>query len=146
MAATPYKPVTWGDEPIFKDKLNQMTNNDQYIFENMPKMSFNTYGIKRANGVKIMAAICVVPASSALWSHGTFNFGTFFSSGCKPVIVVGTQPTSGRWRYHTVVRGIGTNYPDHRGAVFSVGADYYGTTTTNIVDAKVYVHFIAVGW
>jgi hypothetical protein len=146
MAATPYKPVTWGDEPTYKDKLNQMTNNDQWLYENAPRLNFNTYGIKRTSGVKIMAAIAVVRANKSLWTSTTFNFGTFFSSGCKPVIVTGTQPTGGKYRYHTIVKGIGSYYPDHRGVEVHVGADYYGTGTKNTVDTNVYVHFIAVGW
>jgi hypothetical protein len=147
MAATPYKPVTWGDEPIFKDKLNQMTNNDQYIYENMPRVTFNTYGIKRANGLKIMASIAVVPTSLTGWSSATVNFGTFFSSGSRPVIVTGTQPTSGRMRYQVAIKGIGTGifYPDHRGFEVHVGADEV-LGRNNVVDAKVYIHFIAIGW
>lgn len=146
MATTPYKAVTWGDEPIFKDKLNQMTNNEQWLFENMPTMSFNTYGIKRTNGIKIMAAIAVVPANKKDWSGTTFNFGTFFSSGCKPVIVTGTQPTGNAWRYQVIIKGIGTYYPDHRGIEINVGADYVFGSKTNIVNQQVYVHFIAIGW
>jgi hypothetical protein len=145
MAATPYKPTTWGDEPIYTDKLLQMTNNDQYLYENMPRMSFNTYGIKRTSGLKIMAAICIVPASASSGSTAVFNFGTFFSSGCKPVIVTGNQPTQGtRWRNHVIMRGIGSYYPDHRGVTISVMANE-PTTKTNSVGTT-YVHFIAIGW
>jgi hypothetical protein len=146
LPATPYKATSWsGDEPIYKDKLNQMTNNDQWLYENTPRMSFNTYGIKRTNGIKIMAAICVVPTNKSANSTATFEFGTFFSSGCKPVIVTGTQPTSGRGRLHCMIRGISSNYPDHRGFKATVSADEIGGTN-NVIDAKVYVHFVAIGW
>ena len=146
MGATPYKATTWGDEPVYKDKLQQMANNDQWLYENMPKMNFNTYGVKRTTGLKILAGIAIVPAGKKDWSGTTFNFNSFFSSGCKPVIVTGTQPTGGRWRYHTIVKGIGSYYPDHRGVEINVGADYFGTPTANVVDQKVYVHLIAIGW
>lgn len=145
MAATPYKATTWGDEPISKDKLNQMSNNDQWIYENMPKMLFNTYGIKRTNGVKILAGIAVVPAAAASSASVTVSFGTFFSSGCKPVIVTGTQPTSGAARFHTAFKGIDGFYPDHRGAVFIAGADSLNIKA-NVMSAKVYIHFVAIGW
>ena len=146
MAATPYKPISWGDEPVFKDKLNAMANNEQWLFENTPKMLFNTYGIKRSNGIKVLAGIAVVNPTNEAWAHATVSFGTFFSSGCKPVIVTGTQPTTGRWRYQTIFRGIGGYYPDHRGMIVSAGAYYYGTSVASIVDGKVYVHYVAIGW
>lgn len=123
-----------------------MTNNDQWLYENMPRMKFNTYGINRNTGLKMLSLIAIAPANKSLWTSTTVNFGTFFSSGCKPVIVTGTQPTSGKWRYHTIIKGIGTYYPDHRGVEVHVGADYYGTSTKNTVDSKVYVHIIAIGW
>lgn len=145
MVATPYKAVTWGDEPVYKDKLNQMTNNEQWLFENAPTVQFNTYGIKRTNGMKIMAGIAVIPASKASSGLATFNFGTFFSSGCKPVIVTGTQPTGSQMRFHVLVKGIDGYYPDHRGAVFIAGADSLNTKL-NVMSSKVYVHFIAIGW
>lgn len=146
MAATPYKPTTWGDEPVFTDKLNQMANNEQWLYENTPRMMFSAWGIKRTSGVKVLAGIAICQGNQALWSPTSVNFGTFFSSGCKPVVVTGTQPTSSKWRYHTIIKGIGTYYPDHRGIEIHVGADYYGTSTRNTVDSRVYVHYVVIGW
>lgn len=145
MGATPYKAVTWGDEPIYKDKLNQMTNNEQWLFENAPVVNYNTYGIKRNAGLKIMAGIAVVPAAKAASASATVNFGTFFSSGCKPVITVGTQPTGAQGRFHVSIKGIDGYYPDHRGAVFIAAPDSTNTKL-NVMSARVYVHFIAIGW
>lgn len=145
MPASPYKATTWGDEPVYKDKLNQMVNNDQWIYENMPRVNFSTYGIKRTNGIKVLAGIAIAPAALSVNSKTTYNFGTFFSSGCKPVIVTGTQPTSGRGRYHVVFRGIGTPYPDHRGMEVTASTDEL-VAKNNVMDARVYVHFVAIGW
>src|ERR1044072_2933175 len=145
MVATPYKAVTWGDEPIYKDKLKQMTNNEQWLFENSPVVNYNTYGIKRNAGLKIMAGIAVVPTSKTSSSTVTVNFGTFFSSGCKPVITTGIQPTGARSRIHVSIKGISGYYPDHRGMIVMAGMDDL-SAKNNVMTARVYVHFIAIGW
>lgn len=140
-----YKPVTWGDEPVYKNKLNQMAQNEQHLYENMPKLNFNTYGVKRTSGVKIMAAIAIVPGTTSTASAMTFNFGTFFSPGCKPVITTGIQPTqTTRWRNHAVITGISGFAPDHRGFKMFVMANEPSGSTNTI--GTTYVHFIAVGW
>jgi len=145
MAVTEYKPVYWNIETLDKDKLNTMTANDQYFYENMPKVMFNSYGIKRTNGVKMMAGVVITPVSKTANSTARYDFGTFFSSGCKPIIVTGTQPTSARGRIHVMVRGINSNYPDNRGFVVTSSADEL-TGKNNVMDAKIYVHFLAIGW
>lgn len=145
MSALPYKAVSWGDEYLSTEKLNQMTSNDQWLYENMPKMNFNTYGVKKTTGVKVMAAICIVPASTASSSSATFNFGTFFSPGCKPVITTGVQITQNtRWRNHAVIAGLSSYTPDHRGMKISLLANELSAAYNSI--RTTYVHFIAVGW
>ena len=125
-----------------------MSNNDQYLYENMPKVQYNAYGIKKVNSIKILSGIVTVNPNSSLWSSVQISFGTFFSVGCRPVVVTGTQPTSSRWRWHVVVRGPQGSLmtPTHVGCQVSVGADYYGTSSKNVVDQKVYVHYVVIGW
>jgi hypothetical protein len=146
MAATSYKPVTWGEEPTSTAKLNQMANNTQWVYENMPRMLFNAYGVKKTTGVKIISGIAIVPANGALWSSTTVSFGTFFTPGCKPVVVTGHQLLSSKPRFHLNVIGLSENNIDHRGVKIQVGADYYGTSVKNVCDVANAVHYIAVGW
>lgn len=146
MAATSYKPVTWGEEPTSTPKLNQMANNTQWVYENMPTMLFNAYGIKKTSGVKILAGIAIVPANGAQWSSVNVSFGTFFTPGCKPVVTTGRQITSGKPRFHTTMRGFSEYNIDHRGVILSCGADYYGTTVKNVCDVTNALHYIAIGW
>jgi hypothetical protein len=143
MSATPYKPVTWGDEPIFTDKLLQMTNNDQWLFENSAKMFYNGYGIKKTSGVKMMAAILILPASKTLRSSSTFNFGSFFTPGCRPLIVTGTNPIGASLPPGITFsfRGIGEPMPDYRGFTgYCVWDKPSGGTS------PMYIHFLAIGW
>jgi hypothetical protein len=147
MAVTQFTPITWGDEPIFKDKLNAMANNDQYLYERMPRMLFDSKGVKKTTGLKILAGTTIMPVNSQIWSGKQVYFGDFFSSGCKPIVVTSYVPLGGRWRYHMVTRGLANSMNlDHRGATFTIGADYYGTSTSNIVDHQVELHYIAIGY
>lgn len=146
MPVSPYKPMTWGDEPTSSDKLQQMVNNTQHVYENMPRMQYYTYSIRKTTGIKLMSGIAVVPANNRDWSIVRVEFGTWFTPGCKPVITTGTQLTGGKPRWQVYIKGIGTYYPDHRGMEVGVGADYWGTTVKNIVDQRVFIHWTAVGY
>lgn len=123
-----------------------MSNNTQFLYEQMPTVQYNTYGIKKTAGIKIIAGIATIAPNNTIWASKTVEFGSFFSAGCRPIIVTGIQPTGNKSNWRAVFKGIGTYYPDNRGAVFFAGADYLGTTAKNVVDQTVYVHYIAIGW
>lgn len=121
-----------------------MTNNDQYLFENMPNVYYNGHGVKKTAGVKILSAAAAIPANTHGASWTTFYFGNFFSSGCQPFVVhsINSFPQS---RIHTAVRGIGTFWPDHRGFEVRAYADELNVKA-NKITATVWVPFIAIGW
>lgn len=145
MSATQYTPVTWGDEPVYKDKLLQMTNNDQWLFENTPKVYYNAYGIKKASGVKVMAGLLLLPPSASTYSASTCYFGSFFTPGCKPIItnsIVTMKP------YHwlgavVAISAVGAYgvLPDYRG--FSAHLVY--ALGKGPIPAH-YIQYVAVGW
>lgn len=141
MTAKPYVPVTWGDEPIFTDKLNQMGNNEQWLFENAPRMQYSAYGVQKPTGVKIMAGLLIFPPSPTAGAQGYYYFGSFFSSGCNPIIVCTVNTLDGQRGGVVSIRGIGMTIPDHRG----FGSSINNSTVTQIT-AQTYIHFIAVGW
>lgn len=147
MSATTYKPVYWGEEPVSTAKLNQMVNNTQWVYENMPRMNFAAYGVKKTSGIKIMAGTAVLPATGAAVSALDVSFGNFFTAGCRPVVVTGIQPTSGLIRFYLTVRGISENNVDHRGVKMQAVAEYYGSSTkTPVISNPIVAHYIAVGW
>lgn len=145
MTAKPYAPQSWSDnEPIFTDKLNAMTNNDQFLFENMPTVYYNGHGIRKTAGTKIMSAAVSIPANASGNGGNTFYFGNFFSSGCRPLVVasINSYPQG---RFHLNTRGIGTFWPDHRGFEVRIQADELNVKN-NKINATVWIPFIAVGW
>jgi hypothetical protein len=140
MTAKPYVPTSWGDEPIFTDKLNQMTNNDQWLFENSPRMYYSGYGVKKPNGIKIMGSVLTLAGSKTKAQYGTYNFGTFFSSGCLPIVATSVNPQSGYAGFSLAIRGISSNVIDNRGFIATLYAD------APFHPSVAYIHFIALGW
>jgi hypothetical protein len=145
MTAKPYAPQSWSDnEPIFLEKLNAMTNNDQYLFENQPTVYYNGHGIRKTSGTKIMSAAVSIGARASLNGGNTFYFGNFFSAGCRPLVIcsVNSYPQG---RYFLATRGIGTFWPDHRGFEVRIAASE-ANPKANRISATVWIPFIAVGW
>jgi hypothetical protein len=126
--------------------MNQLANNVQYVYENTPRFYYNSYGIKKTAGIKIMAGVATISPANVLWRSSRVEFGSFFTVGCRPVVVLGRTPSGTKYRHHTLVKGIGTYLPDHRGIELHAGADYYGTSTKNVVDQTQYIHWLAIGW
>lgn len=142
MSATPYRAISWSvNEPAWKDKLNQMTNNDQWLYENAPRMYYNSHGIKRHNGLKMAAGHIILGNTRTRYSATACYFGTYFSEGCKPVVVVGMPLTYPRRDVTASIRGIGGGWPDHRG--FEI---YMFANTTAPFVGYLYFPWHAIGY
>lgn len=146
MASTEYAPISFNaDEPITDDKMNQLSSNVQWIYENTPRVFYNAHGLKKTGGTKILAGMALAPATRTTLSTVTVYFGTFFSQGCKPIVVATPNTLTVRTRLQTVVSGIGTGYPDHRGAEIKITTDEYASAS-NLHAVVLPVNWIAVGW
>lgn len=144
MATTPYRPVSWSDnEPVFTSKLNQMTSNDQWLFENSATMLFDAYGVNRAQGIKMACGVLTcAPSPSGIQQH-TVYFPAFFTNGCNPVLVT-ELVHQGEVRFHWGTKGIGTRFPDHRGFEILGGSDVTGGWTR--MTKTFYIPWIAMGY
>lgn len=146
MATTPYKPTSWSvGEQITREKLNQMTANDQWIFENQPNAFYNAHGIKKTSGLKIMGGTVYVKAGKGKHYEVAAYFGNFFSVGCRPIVIL-TPVIQKQSRIHFAVRGLaGDNYPDHRGFTAVVDSDEL-TAKRNYFHYTINVQFLALGY
>lgn len=144
MVAVPYKAISWSDnEPIFTSKLNQMANNDQWLYENAPRMLYTAYNQRRAEGIKIASGILMCsPSKSGIQQH-TVRFGSFFSSACTPVVVTGLMH-NGEVRITFGTRGIGKQYIGSDGFELLGGVIPYGTAKA--FTKTFWVPWIAVGY
>jgi hypothetical protein len=141
----PYKPVSWTEEPMSVDKLNQMTNNDQWLFENTPRMRYSAYSLTKPSGLKILSTYAFIPRTLNRTLSRNVYFGSFFSVGCQPILAVSPVSTGTQRRFFTAVNGIGRAVPDHTGATITLTASELNPKNDKILHS-VYVHVIAVGW
>lgn len=145
MAATPYKPVSWGREPVLAPKMNILANNVQWVYENMPRFYYLYSGLKRTSGVKVMAGNLWMTANKKASMRSTVYFGSFFTAGCKPVIVTGVNATP-QDRYMTAHRSVdGKLQPDHRGFQVNLTCSEIDPKKS-VMNYSLYVTYIAVGW
>lgn len=142
----PYKALQWADnEDLDVDKLNAMTNNDQWLFENMPRARY-AGSVTKDSGVKILATRAVVPPNSSASGGARVYFGNTFSAGCSPIVVASVVPTNFQRRFHIAVSGLGKNvFPDKNGALITISSDEVNPKNMKML-SNVYVQVMAVGW
>lgn len=140
-----YKAVSWGEEPTSADKLNTMANNEQWLFENTPRMKYSGYNLTKTSGLKILATYALIPATTARGTSRGVYFGSFFSTGCQPIVIAQPVPTNGQRRFFVTVNGINRAVPDHTGAAITCIASELNPKNDKI-GASVYCHVIAIGW
>lgn len=113
-----YKDIHWGIEKISKEKLNDMTANDRWLYEHMIKGYYDVNGISRETGLEIRVGYVkalVTEVGAVFVDH---YFPKPFLPGVKPVII-GSLSSGSAFKVMTGTRGLdGRAIPDHRG--FSV--------------------------
>lgn len=151
MVATPYKNVTFSTgETASKEKFNQAMNNQQWLFENMPKAVYSAGSIKRQAGIKILSGKAVYAPSPLDWLHVEVGFGNVFSPGCQPVVVC-TVASGWSHRKYATIAGLGGTgeFIDHRGfiaVVCSYEGLYRGNSKWSVHDVGGHLNWMAIGY
>lgn len=142
---TEYTPVSWSEEIVSIDKLQQMATNDQALFEMKPSTAIKHGGVNRNKGMKILAGSKAFQATNTWATSVDLHFGNFFSQGCTPVVipVIYGFPQTATYIHP---KGLGgTAQPDHRG--FSV---YVRSNERNMKAGRIVhpftIQYIAVGF
>lgn len=145
MAVTPYRPVSVNDKALTKEKLQQMANNDQWLFENTPRVRYTLLdgSLTRDTGGKILAGKALFGASPNDWSERTIYFGNFFSAACKPIVQVTIETTGTHLRKYASIRGISGAEVDHRGFICHLSAQ---ERNAKVVETWGLIHYTAVGF
>lgn len=107
--------LNWGDELVSTGKLNNMVENDNYLFEKSITGYYNALGIIRDTGLSFRTG----------WINGlaTENMGVTianyytkpFLPGARPVIVLGIAADVYYDIFYAVTGLDGRVVPDHRG-------------------------------
>lgn len=142
MVAGPYVPTSFTGEQITQQKLQQMANNDQWLFENSSRVRYN-YGVVRDSQVKIIAGKTPYPATTNDNIDVYVYFGSFFSASCKPVVAASVEPGLGTIGLSIAGLTFGAEM-DYRGFRGHVYQDYY--ELRNSLQYAGWVHWIAVGY
>lgn len=146
MATTPYKPTSWSvGEQITREKLNQMCSNEQWIFEKQPTITYDAHGIVRNSGIKMYTGFLGFTASNGVHQERTVDFGTYFSVGCKPIVLL-TPIMATQSRIMTMVRGLpGEYWPDHRGFTIVIDSAEIDQKN-NWLHYNSAVHYLCIGY
>lgn len=150
MAQNDFVPVSWNGESISTDKLNQMANNDQFLFDRTPLVRYAFQGgqqtITRDNSVKIISGKTpFVPSANTDWIRQNIYFGTFFSAGCSPVVTA-TVETQGPERRTVSIHGLGGLNTDIDINGFVAHVWVASDTGNPYVSTSGFIHWIAVGY
>lgn len=145
MTATAYVPVSITSESLSQAKLQQMANNDQWLFENSPRVRYNYGGIVRDSGLKIISGKVPTAISATDYTYVTIYFGSFFSASCKPIVTATAEAADGqRVRRIVNIQGI-SGEVDNRGFLAHV-TSHQQLGLPNTLVAPGWVHFTATGF
>lgn len=114
-----YKRINWGAgaEPVSNEKLNDMINNMDYLYENMITGYYNMFGLARNTGLSIRAGAAKTVFTEIDWQNVAHYFARPFLPGTRPIIVSGFNSDI-YWRVWQSHRGLdGRSFPDHRGFI-----------------------------
>lgn len=119
-----------------------MANNDQWLFENMPRIRYSASGLIRDQGIKmIVGKTPFPPQTDRNYAYLNINFGTFFTIGTKPIVIVTFEAQGGSMhRSKVVIQGRGQSELDHTGFTAIVTGDSYKSLAAG------WVHWQAVGF
>lgn len=137
-----FKPIAWQpNEPISKNKLSQMVENDQYLFENTANMVYRDLtGIRTATSLKLIAGVFGIAATNGSTGAWNVSYAGEFDSGIAPIITTGTIITSmSDYQAGVNIRGHGSALPNDAG--FQAVLDSPG----KILTGSVYLHYMALG-
>jgi hypothetical protein len=141
-----FKAINWNpNEAIGEARMDQMTDNAEWLYLNTPRAIYTTPGgLRRAEGIKIASGRIIIPKRATNSATAEVRFGNFFSYNCDPNITVGVvspqQP-----RIFASVRGIGKVLPDNRGFEVQVVVAAENKANNKIA-TTLYVNFSAMGY
>lgn len=149
---TSYQPVSWNGEPVTTDKLNQMANNTQWLFDRAVRVRYSTPAVTRDVQMKVIAG--KTPYTSTAGSPNgvvdnewiTISFGSFFSVGCHPVVTASVEPGGHARRIAVTLSGINDfaeiDWNGFQAIVWDAEIDIANST----IEASGFVHWVAYGY
>lgn len=140
---TPYRPVSFTNEQPTRTKMQQLANNQQWLFENMTRLRYAAYGLTRDSGLKILTGKTSFPVvRNRNYYYAQIYFGSFFSAGCKPLVIATVETTGGNMhRSKVVVQSRAAGGIDNTGFTAIVSTESYRT-----VGSAGWINWFAIGY
>lgn len=116
-----FVPVSWQpNESIGKDKLDQMTENDKYLFENTANMTYRSLGNARTTtSLKLIAGVVSIGPGKTQSGAVNVRYAGEFNTGVTPIVTTGLVVTNANDHFSLLtIRGIGTSLPNDSGFQF----------------------------
>lgn len=138
--------MSWNGEPISQDKLNQMCNNTQFLYDRSPRIRYVVPGtsgtVTRDTGIKVLAGKTPFPTvTTASYLYLPIYFGTYFSSGSHPVVQATVEAANGGHRDKVMIYGLSGGEIDQTGFQAVISVDILPTLAQ-----PGWVHWTAVGY
>ena len=142
-----YKDVVWSSGDNYdKEKLQDMADNSRLVYQRLPRMVYNAYGVTRTENIKFAGGVAITPSSQN--THAVYTdvyFNGFFSPGCTPIVTC--TPMLTPWAWVTVLvmaPGSGQNTsPNHIG--FRIGVTD-NTGDKRALTKPYHIAWHAMGW
>lgn len=145
MAQNEYKPITFNGEALTTNKLNQLANNSQFLFDRTPRVRYASGNLVRDNAVKVLAGKTAFPVKkTADWANINVYFGNFFTAGSHPIVTVTPEVTGAWMRKFAVVKGFNGEI-DHTGFLCQIICQE-SIPGNGWIEAGGWVHWQAVGY
>lgn len=142
-----FRPVAWQpNDDLSMDKLNQMNQNDQYLFDNTANMVYRDVSlIRTTTGLKLISGIATIGVGSGQSRSVNVDYSGEFDTGISPIITTGLIVTNSNEHESTLtIRGRGTTLPNDSGFQFR-----FEMRRSSKADQKVkgtlYCHYMALG-
>jgi hypothetical protein len=144
MAQNDYVPLSWNGEALSTDKLNQMCNNTQYLYDRSPRIRYSVNGLVRDTGLKLISGKTPYAPTNTDYKDVPVYFGTFFSAGCHPVVTAVVGDSASGLRKFCTVRGFNGEV-DNTGFIAHVSS-HEPPGFNQVIFGGGWVHWTAVGY
>jgi hypothetical protein len=116
-----YERVNFGQGPIDSDILNQLSANQDYLYEHMVTGYYNILGVTRETGLTFRVGHAKLLNQSDIFQVHNVYFDRPFLPGTRPAVFL-TLSMDQHWYLFYAVQGLdGRAIPDHRGFRLVVG-------------------------
>ena len=142
-----FRPVAWQpDDDLSMDKLNQMNQNDQYLFDNTANMVYRDVSrIRTTTGLKLIAGVVTIGVGLGQSKSVNVDYAGEYDTGIAPIITTGLIVTNSNEHDSSLtIRGRGTTLPNDAGFQFRWEMRK-NLVENQCVKGTLYCHYMALG-